>query len=147
MEGPGYVRRGEGEVVNGILLKGRLKGYQRMQMYRLLDMLYTPRELAREVGFAQRQVYRVYLPAGCPHEKDPQRHLWLNGKAFREWYEITYPRLELKDNEAFCLTCRKAVKMGSKVRRKRGAFVYWLTACPHCGRKLSKIVENNKRHL
>lgn len=128
----------------GLLLRGRLRGFQRMQMYGLLDMLYSPRELAREVGFTQRQVYRVYLPAGCPHERDTMRRLWLNGKAFREWYEVTYPRAELKDNEAFCLSCRKAVSMGARARKAKGQFIYWLASCPNCGRRLAKIIANGK---
>ena len=127
-----------------LLLKGRLKGFQRMQMYKLLDMLYTPRELAEEVGFTQRQVYRVYLPAGCPHERNQWGYLWINGKAFREWYEVTYPRAELKDNEAFCLTCRGPVQLGKRIRKARGQFVYWLATCPKCGRKLAKIITNGR---
>ena len=130
-----------------IILQGRLKGYQRGRMYKLLNMLYTPSELAQEVGFERRQVYRVYIPAGCPHEQDNMRHYWINGKVFREWYEITYPRISLKENEAFCLTCKKPVKMQNPVRKKKGGFVYLLSKCPNCGRKLPKIIENNKRGL
>ena len=128
-----------------MLLQGRLKGYQRMQMYKLLDMLYTPSELAKAVGFERRQVYRVYIPAGCPHERDEKKYLWVNGKAFREWYEITYPRITLKEGEAFCLTCKKPVKMANPVKKKKSGFVYWLSKCPNCGRKLAKIIENNKQ--
>ena len=127
-----------------LLFKGRLKGFQRMQMYKLLDMLYTPRELAQEVGFTQRQVYRVYLPAGCPHARDTMRRAWINGKAFREWYEVTYPRAKLKENEAFCLTCRKPVRIGKRVRKAKAQFVYWLATCPKCGRKLAKIIANGR---
>jgi nitrite reductase/ring-hydroxylating ferredoxin subunit len=127
-----------------LLLKGRLRGYQRMQMYKLLDMLYTPRELAQEVGFTQRQVYRVYLPAGCPHERDTMRRAWINGRAFCEWYEVTYPRVQLEDGEAFCLTCRKPVSMGKRVRKAKGYFMYWLASCPNCGRRLAKIIANGK---
>jgi len=58
-----------------MLLRGRLGGKQRMRLEKLLDMLYKPRELAEEIGFTQRQVYRAYLPAGCPHDKDDRRHI------------------------------------------------------------------------
>jgi len=70
-------------------LKGRLNGSQRMRLIKLLDMLYKPSELAEEVGFTRRQVYRVYIPSGCPHTRDEKRYIWINGKAFREWYEET----------------------------------------------------------
>ena len=68
-----------------IILKGRLKGYQRMRLIKLLDMEYTPGELAIEVGFNRRQVYRVYMHQGCPHRRDNKRRLWINGKEFQEW--------------------------------------------------------------
>ena len=130
-----------------IFLKGRLKGYQRMQMHKLLDMLYTPGELAKEIGFTRRQVYRVYIPAGCPRERDEKRRWWVNGKAFREWYEITYPRMTLREDEAFCLTCKKPVKMANPVKKKKGNFIYLLSECPKCGRKLPKIIKNKKRGI
>ena len=49
-----------------ILLRGRLGGKQRLRLEKLLDMLYMPSELAEEVGFNRRQVYRVYIHFGCP---------------------------------------------------------------------------------
>jgi len=84
-----------------IILKGRLKGWQRMRLIKLLDMLYKPSELAEEVGFERRQVYRVYIPSSCPHSRDEKRYIWINGKEFREWYEATYPRIKLANDETF----------------------------------------------
>ena len=43
------------------------------------------RELADEIGFNVRQMYRVYIPNGCPHNRDDSRHLWINGLEFRNW--------------------------------------------------------------
>lgn len=68
--------------------KGRLNGRQRSRLSGLLDMLYTPSELASEVGFSVRQVYRVYVPAGCPVFRDEKGRLWINGKGFFDWYLI-----------------------------------------------------------
>ena len=64
-------------------------------MRKLLDMLYTPKELAEEIGINVRQVYKVYIPAGCPNERDDYRHIWINGRAFQEWVEKTYKKIEL----------------------------------------------------
>ncbi len=128
-----------------ILLKGRLNGSQRVKMARLLDMLYTPQELAAEVGFSQRQVYRVYMHLGLPHERDSQRHLWINGKQFREWYETTFPRMSLSADEGFCLTCKKPVKLNNPTQEKRGALSYWVFNCSKCGRKLARIISKDKR--
>jgi hypothetical protein len=128
-----------------ILLRGRLNGSQRVRLIRLLDMLYKPSELASVVGFNRRQVYRVYVPFGCPHERDQGRHLWINGKLFREWYEIAYPRSILSEDEAFCLTCRKAVRLHEAVRQRRGRLVYWVSTCPTCGRRLARIITRVRR--
>lgn len=71
-------------------MRGRLKGFQRMRLRKLLDMMYLPSELAEEIGFHVQQVYRVYVPLGCPHDRDAKNHLWINGKAFAEWYGEKY---------------------------------------------------------
>jgi hypothetical protein len=133
------------ETEQEILLKGRLDGSQRVRMGKLLDMLYMPSELAEEVGFTRRQVYRVYIPAGCPHERDSRLHIWINGKKFREWYETTYPRLSLSADEAFCLTCKKPVRLNNPTKQKRGRLVYSVSDCPKCGRKLARIITKEKR--
>lgn len=128
-----------------ILLKGRLDGNQRNRLARLLDMLYSPSELATEIGFSVRQVYRVYVPAGCPHNKDDKRRLWINGKEFREWVKEVYKKQVLAPNEAFCLSCKRPVKMKDAKRKQEGRLFYYLCTCPHCGRKLARIITRGKR--
>lgn len=127
-----------------ILLKGRLDGSQRVRLGKLLDMLYSPSELADEVGFARRQVYRVYRHLDCPHEKDEKGYLWINGKQFREWYEVTYPRVSVGADEAFCLTCKKPVKITNPTEQKRGKLTYLICDCPKCKRKLARILTKEK---
>ena len=128
-----------------ILLRGCLSGQQRSRLGKLLDMMYKPSELAEEIGFAVRQVYRVYIPAGCPHEKDERGWIWINGKAFREWTEDMYKKRKLAKDEAFCLTCKKPVQIVNPVEKQEGRLVYWLCDCPSCGRKLARIVKREKR--
>jgi hypothetical protein len=123
-----------------ILLRGRLNGRQKQRLDTLLDMMYRPSELAEEIGFAVRQVYRVYIPAGCPHERDEQRHIWINGKAFREWALDVYKKCKLASDEAFCLTCRQPVKMIDPIQQRKGRLLYVLCDCPKCGRRLTRIV-------
>lgn len=127
-----------------ILLKGRLDGKQRNRLVRLLDMLYKPSELAEEIGFSVRQVYRVYLPAGCPCEKDEKHNIWINGKAFREWIQEVYQKQEVSVNEAFCLSCKSPVKMVEPERKQEGRLFYYLCKCPNCGRKLARIITRGK---
>lgn len=128
-----------------ILLKGRLDGNQKSRLARLLDMLYMPSELAEEIGFSVRQIYRVYIPAGCPHQRDDFNHLWINGKEFRMWIQEVYKKQELGLNEAFCLTCKQAVKMIHPERIQEGRLIYYLCLCPNCGRKLARIVTRGKQ--
>ena len=46
---------------------------KRIALAKLFDMLYTPAEIAEEIGFNKRRFKRVYLPADCPHSYDIQR--------------------------------------------------------------------------
>jgi hypothetical protein len=128
-----------------ILLRGRLDGKQKSRLLKLIDMMYKPSELADEVGFNVRQVYRVYVPAGCPHERDHLRRIWINGKAFREWALDVYKKRKLARIEAFCLTCKKAVNVIDPIEKQDGRLIYWLCDCPNCGRKLARIVNREKR--
>ena len=128
-----------------ILFRGRLGGRQRLRLEKLLDMLYKPSELAEEIGFTKRQVYRVYIPAGCPRNKDERRHIWINGKGFREWYEATYPRFTVKENEGFCLTCKRVVTLEKPVQEKKGGLLYWIGLCPKCSRRIPRIIDTDKR--
>jgi len=127
-----------------IILKGRLNGNQRNRLVRLLDMLYSPKELAHEIGFNVRQVYRVYIPLGCPNKKDSTGRLWINGLVFKDWVNDLYQKRILKQNEAFCLTCKKPIKMISPERHQKGKLFYYLCVCQHCGRKISRIIKRGK---
>ena len=127
-----------------IVLRGRLNGNQRNRLIRLLDMFYSPNELSKVIGFNVRQMYRVYIPLGCPYEKDSNGRYWINGKVFREWITDIYKKRELKLNEAFCLTCKKQIKMISPERHQQGRLFYYLCVCQYCGRKISRIITRGK---
>ena len=83
-----------------IILKGRLNGSQRNRLAKLMNMMYSPSELADEVGFERRQVYRVYIPLGCPHDRDKHNRIWINGIDFRNWVMDLYRKKELSIKEA-----------------------------------------------
>jgi hypothetical protein len=51
-----------------------LKAHNSLASKVFLNMAYTPAELAKEIGFTRRQVYRVYEPLGCPFERDETGH-------------------------------------------------------------------------
>ncbi len=133
-----------GEDRTVILLAGRLDGRQRNQLKSLLDMMYTPGELAEEIGINVNRVYMVYIPGGCPCERDDKRHIWINGRAFRAWFEEVYAKRKLEKGETFCLTCRKAVPLVNPERNQKGGTIYDLSFCPFCNRKLTRIVDQKK---
>ncbi len=129
-----------------IVLAGRLDGRQRNRLKSLLDMMYTPRELSEEIGINVDRVYMVYIPGGCPHERDGVRRIWINGLEFRKWFEEVYAKHSLGPGEAFCLTCKRPVKMINPVRRQKEKLIYYLCDCPNCGRKLARIVDHKKKY-
>lgn len=122
------------------VLRGRLKGNQLRKLPALLDMHYTPSELADAIGFTRRQVYRAYLPLGCPHERDETGHVNINGHAFHSWYRETYKQLKLGEDEAYCLACKCIVKLINPIRMNKGNYHYWSAICPECNRKLAKAI-------
>lgn len=126
-----------------ILLKGRLAGFQRAKLNYLLDMLYTPSELAEELGIKVRQFYRVYIPLGCPVVRERGR-VFIHGQKFSEWYFSVYPLVAMSPSEGFCLTCKKPVSMSDQVLKKSGRLSFYVFECPNCGRKISRIMENSR---
>jgi len=129
---------------NGIILAGRLDGKQRNRLKGLLDMFYKPSELAQELGINQDKIYMVYIPLGCPHHRDGRRYIQINGKEFMEWYLKKYQKAKVKEDETFCKSCRKPVKIIGGFITKRNNLTYMLSSCPICGRKLSKIIDCSK---
>jgi hypothetical protein len=127
-----------------IILKGRLDGIQRNRLKSLLNMYYSPKELAEEIGINIHQIYYVYVPLGCPSERDERNHLLINGKAFADWYSKAYVKHHLGNNETFCKTCKKGVKIYRPKKKQKGSLVYMLSTCPNCGRKLSKILSEHR---
>ena len=128
------------------LLRGRLNGAQKNRLRNLFDMIYKPKELADEIGFNVRQVYRVYIPNGCPHERDEWRHIWINGLEFKNWIESTYKKIRLKKDQGYCKSCDKAVKLiNTELKTTKLCDTdYLLGNCPYCGRKIPRIVENRR---
>ena len=108
-------------------------------------MMYSPRELADEIGVHIDQIYAVYIPLGCPHERDKQKHIAINGKVFAEWYYKVYPKIKLAHDEAFCLTCKMGVKIIKPKQITKNDITYLLSKCPNCGRKLPKKKKKKRR--
>jgi hypothetical protein len=125
-------------------MRGRLSKQQKLKLGRLLDMLYTPAEIAQELGFGKRQFYRAYIPAGCPHQRAENGHLWINGAEFRTWYLKIYKKTPLTPDQSYCLTCKGPVPIFQPEVRQKGTYVYVVSICPNCGRHLTKALSNKR---
>jgi hypothetical protein len=113
---------------------------------RLLHMRYRPRELAEELGCVVDMIYRRYIPAGCPHERDDAGHIWIVGDEFRDWMlalrreAAAEGRAKLKKGQGYCVVCERAVDMeGPFEVRPVGAHVELVTGrCSECGAMVSR---------
>ncbi|MBN1182211.1 MAG: hypothetical protein JXB49_07980 [Bacteroidales bacterium] len=123
-----------------IIIRGRLNGTQRNRLSSLMNMMYSPSELADEIGFDRRQVYRVYVPLGCPYERDQHNRIWINGVTFRDWIKQIYQKKDLLPDEAFCIRCKLPIKMKNPVKKENNGLIYYLCECPFCGRRISRII-------
>lgn len=128
-----------------IILRGRLDGKQRNRVKGLLNMLYTPGELAEQIGINKNQIYRVYIPAGCPHSKDGRSHIFINGKDFKAWYEENYQKRILEKGQAYCVTCKRVVAVLNPERNIKGNLVYDSYICPNCGKKVVRFVDSKRK--
>ena len=128
-----------------LIFKGRLNGSQRNKVKGLLDMMYSPRELAEEIGINKNQIYRVYIPLHCPHERDKKGRIQIHGISFRDWYGNKYKKIQLEKNQAWCGSCKKAVEIKSPERFVKGRLVYVLFVCPVCGKKVAKIIDAKRK--
>jgi len=128
-----------------IILRGRLKGQQRYNLRGLMDVDLKASELAEELGISKNQIYRVYVPLGCPHTRDEHNHIWINGKQFKEWYEELYKKRKPKKDQTWCVSCKQFVKLENPTKAISGSLVYYLSTCPRCQKQTAKIVDHKKR--
>ena len=102
----------------------------------LLPMLYTVRELARELQLPDRTL-RDWLSGGAPHSRDERNHIWINGRQFAQWVKKQQrPKHEhTTDQElAHCFRCKAAVKMTNPhLHHIKGKLFHIKGTCPQCG--------------
>ncbi|KAF0109619.1 MAG: hypothetical protein FD147_2170 [Chloroflexi bacterium] len=108
-------------------------------------MLYTPKELAEEIGVNKDQIYSAYLPAGCPHQKDHQNHILINGITFKKWYEENYQKRTLEKDQAYCVACKQIVKVLNPERKQKGNLVYASFPCPNCGKNVIRFIDCKRK--
>ncbi len=112
----------------------------------LLPMLYTPSELGNELGIPVRTL-RDWVARDMPHERDNQDRIWINGRDFAAWVEtVRLARLEpkLQADEAYCLRCRKPVKLTKPKSRVEGKRRLLEGVCPECGGIIHRVSRNGQ---
>lgn len=121
-----------------------LKHQHIVKLSRLLDMMYKPSEIAEEIGVTQDTIYRSYLPAGLPHVRDEEGHVWIHGPAFVSWARETISkkksqRVGLPDNHAWCMKCNRAVELVNPKIKTVNRYLELLQArCPNCSKKINR---------
>jgi hypothetical protein len=121
-----------------------LKHQHIVKLGRLMDMLYKPSEIAEEIGVTTDTVYRSYLPAGCPHERDPKGRIWIHGPAFIAWARETISkkkskRTGLPDDHAWCMKCNQPVALINPKIKPVNRYLEILQAnCPTCGKLVNR---------
>ena len=107
----------------------------------LLPMLYTLRELEKELGIPY-STLRDWLRYGAPHERDNKGHLWINGELFSDWIKFrSQPKVKrkLKDGEGYCMHCREVRQLvDPDTRQIKGNLIHIRGTCPICGERITR---------
>jgi hypothetical protein len=107
----------------------------------LLDMLYTPAELARELGISRRSIHDTLIPHGLPCQKDDKGRVWLHGPAVAAWVkelQAKERRPKMAPDEGYCFHCRRPVKMIRPKTLTRGRIDVLQATCPECGHTVNR---------
>jgi hypothetical protein len=95
--------------------KPKMTRVQIVRTRSLLHMRYMPSELAKEIGCCVDTIYRTYLPAGCPNQRDDTGHIWIIGTEFAAWAREMFVKrresLKMESDEGYCMKCQQPVKM------------------------------------
>ena len=117
------------------------------KLARLLDMLYKPAEIAKELDVTYDTVMRSYVPAGCPVTRDDTGHIWIHGLTFAKWAREQIAARKKRNGEklpadlAYCFGCKKRVKFPLNPKKiiPVNRFLEMMQApCPICGKKVNK---------
>jgi hypothetical protein len=102
----------------------------------LLPMLYAVSEIAAALGVPERTL-RDWLEAGAPHDRDQHARIWIHGRKFAGWITAMrepVKRQKLKDDEAYCMRCNRAVQMTDvSTKAMQGKLILIRGTCPNCG--------------
>lgn len=105
----------------------------------LLPMLCTVAEISQLMDVPDRTLRDWLAFHGAPHTRDKKQHIWINGTRFAEWVnnvrnEKNKAKVVMAENEAYCLSCNRPVKIANPVKRPlKGRLILIKGRCPRCG--------------
>jgi hypothetical protein len=120
-----------------------------LKVRRLLDMMYKPSEIAEELEITTDTIYRSYLPAGAPCQKDSKGQVWIHGLSFANWaraFVMSNARrkgTKMEDNQVYCMRCNQVVQPESlRMGRPNGHGVANVSGkCPNCGSRVNRFLK------
>lgn len=118
---------------------------------RLLNMMYKPGEIAREIGVTDETIMRSYVPAGAPVTVDAKGVTWINGQDFAEWARDyiasrnNKPKAIMSASQGYCFHCRKVVEIDGLRRKPARRNVDMIMGrCAACGGKICRFSSAEK---
>ena len=138
--------------ITGLKKPGKRKGLLR-KLERLLDMEYTPAEMAEELDMDKKQVWRMITEKGAPARQAANNRYWIHGLTFAKWVNSFVEASRVKPpkmaaNEFFCVTCRKRVIVPPDsigVDKESAIFLLFSSSCPSCGKAVRKVNRKPRR--
>lgn len=124
----------------------RMTARQLAHLGGLLWMKYKPSELADEIGCITDTIYKSYIPAGCPHERDATGQIWIVGIEFSTWARKTFGgrsksvrTTNMGRYQAWCMKCRKPVDVVEMEIGDRDRVEMINGRCAVCGSKVYRL--------
>lgn len=110
----------------------------------LLPMLYTVREISRDLNMSERTLRDWMQNCDVPFTHDSHGHIWINGREFADWVEKhrkanIASKTDLEENEFYCVSCRQGVILANfHTTRFRGKVGFMRGNCPKCGKLICR---------
>ncbi len=113
-------------------------------------MRYKVSEIAAILGVSVDTIYRSYLPAGAPAQKDAKGNIWIVGTEFAAWAKAFLAnravRAPMGDDQVFCTTCQEVREIIDRRLMEADAHgVRRLTGrCGTCGGRVNRYVRKEQ---
>jgi len=129
--------------------KPRISRATARRLLKLLHMKYKPTEIAEEMGVSADTIYRSYLPAGAPSERDVKGNVWIIGDLFARWAmecAVTNGRKpakrKLAAGQVYCLKCNQVVEIQNprKGQQNKRGVINLSGRCPVCDTRVNRFV-------